>query len=121
MRGERSAHAIAPRFLGDDVDDTAHGVGAIEHRGGSPQHFHVVHVFSGVEIGYVVGIDTGELRLAVHHHQHGVGRFSSYTSHLDAPGTSVADAEAEDIALGNEEAGYLRGDGGKQLGLPRGF
>ena len=59
----------------------------------------------------MVGVDAGELRLPVDHHEHGVGGGAADSTYLDAARAASADAEAEVAALGDEEAGHLSGDG----------
>ena len=98
---------LAVGVPGDYVDDPAHGVGAVEDRGRPAQHFDTLDIFGLVEVRHMVGIDSGELRLPVDHHEHGIGGGSADSTYLDAARASSADAEAEVAALGDEQAGHL--------------
>ena len=109
--------ALAVGVPGDYVDDPAHGVGAVEDGCRPSQYFYALDIFSLVEVRHMVGVDAGELRLPVDHHEHGVGGGAADSTYLDAARAASADAEAEVAALGDEETGHLSGDCGEQLGL----
>ena len=81
----------------------------------------MIHILALVVVGNVVRIDTGELRLAIHHHQHLTGRRTSHATHLDAAATTIADAETEDVALRHEEAWHTAGQCREQLRATCGF
>ena len=112
---EVEVEAVAVSVAGDHVEHASHRVGAVEHGGRSAQDLHSLDIFGAIEIGHVVGVDAGELRLPVDHHQHGIGGGASDSADLDAAGASVADSEAEDAALRDEQAGHLSGEGAEQL------
>ncbi len=78
-------------------------------------------MFLVIEVGHMVGIYAGELRLTVYHHKCGAGLVAAYAAHLDMACSAVAYAEPEYAALCHEQAGDLSGDGGQQLCLSGGL
>ncbi len=103
------------------IDNTRHGIGAIQHRPRATEHLYTLNPFLVIEIGYMMGIDPGKLRLTVHHHEHSACPVATDSSHLDMPGAAVAHPETYDATLGDKQARDLSGNSGQHLSLTCGF
>ena len=109
-------HPLLVHAAGDDVDDTAHGIRAIEHRGRSAQYLHPLGHERLVGIGDGVSEDAGILRVAVDEH-HQPARAAAQSAQRDVPGSAARYAVTHDTPRGHEESGYLLGDYRQHRGL----
>ncbi len=93
--------------LGDDIDHAAHGVAAVEGRGGAGHHLDLLHLAHGNahQAGQTAGVAVGETH-AVHHHLHpAVGEAA------EGDDGGGVDAGAGAQAVAHVEAGHLGGEG----------
>ncbi len=106
--------AVAEHLAGDDVEDAAHGIGTVEHGGGTAQHLHALGEHGLVEVGGAVAEEALILGHAVdEHHEAAAG--TADAAQGDGAGGAVADAVAEDATAGDEEAGHLLREGGQDV------
>ena len=63
-------YPVLVHLAGDDVDDAAHGVGAVEHGGRPAQHFDALGQHRLVGVGDGVAEEAHVLRMPVDEHQH---------------------------------------------------
>ena len=91
-----------------DVDYAAHGVRAVQHRSGAPQHFHPFGQERLVGIGYRMTENAGILWMAVNQ-DHQPGRSSAQSAQGDASRCPVGHAITHHPTRGDEESGNLLG------------
>ena len=110
-------HAVLTHLARHDVDHTAHGVGAVEHRGGAAQHLHPLGHHRLVRVAYGVAEDALVLRMAVDEHHHAARR-AAKSAQADAPGGTVAHGVTHHGARRYEQSGHLLGKSGQHVCAP---
>ena len=116
---ERRFDSLLLHLAGDDVDDAAHGVGAVEHRCRTAQHFDALGQHRLVGVGNGVAHQSHVLRMAVdQHHKSGGGQSglgcSAYAAQRELACRTRRHAVAHDAAAGGEESRHLFGQQGQQ-------
>ena len=117
LRMETRQDRVGLGPVGDDIDDSSHGIGAVIEGRGTADDLYPLRHRSLVVIRYRVTIQTGVLRQTVDEHQHiGVG-LSANTAHFDAARTACAHSVAQHTALGDKESRHLFGQGRQDIRL----
>ena len=101
---------------GDDVDDAAHRIAAVEHGGWAAEHFDPLGHECLVGIGDGVAVDALILRMTVDEHQQLSGTAAD-AAQVDAACSTAAHAVAHHATRGDEQAGDLLREGGEQAEL----
>ena len=102
---ELGAHAIVVHPSRHDVHHAAHGIRAIEHRGGAADHLYAVghHGLIGIADGMVE--DVGILWMAIDEHQH--ARAAREATQVERAAATATDAIAHDATAVDEQARHL--------------
>ncbi len=111
-------HAVGMHLARDDIHNASHGVGAVKHRGGAPQHLDPIGQHRLVGVGYRVAEDTRILRMTVDKHHH-AGAAAAQTAQRYASGSTARDTVTHYAARRSEQSGHLLGQHGQQRGLHR--
>ena len=119
LRLEGGGHTVFLRIFSYDIYRSCHGIRSVKHGSGSAQHLDAVNIFLIIEIGDMMGIDSGELRLSVNHHKYSTGPVAAHTAEFYVTGSAVADSETENTALGDKQTRDHAGYSGKHLSLSR--
>ena len=123
---DRGSYAVFAHLARYDVDDAAHGVRTVEHRGGAAHHFDAVGQHRLIGVGDRVPHQPHVLRMTVDQDQQSRGRIAGFVAVADAaqghlPGGSGRDAVAHQSASRDEEPRHLFGKRRQQRGLSPAF
>ena len=88
------AHAVFLHLPGHDIDDSAHRVGAVKHRGRAAQHFYPFGHHALVGIGDRMPEKSHVLGMPVNQDQHLRGRAAPDTPQADAAGRPIGNPVA---------------------------
>ena len=109
---------LRPLFLhlpGDDVDDAAHGVRAVEHRRRAAEHLHALGQHRLVRIRDGVTEESHVLRVPVDEHQH--LRAARQSADAQPSRRTGGHAVAQHAAAGDEQSRHLLRQRGQERGL----
>ncbi len=113
---DRRLHTILMHSTGHDIDDTPHGIRAIEHGGRTAQHLHPLGHQCLVTVGDRMPVDTVILRMTVDEY-HQLTTAASDAPQVDAPCGTAGDPIAQHGTAGDEESGHLLHGGGQDTCL----
>ena len=101
-------HGILPHLARHDVDDAAHRIRSVKHRGGAAHHLYPFGQHRLIGVGYGMPHETHVLRMAVDEHQHArrgrALRAVAYAAHGHGPRRSRRDAVPHHASARHEQS-----------------